>query len=363
MKARLLEDITAPKASLSYSSAHVVNGIPIPAIKRIEIFSAEEWEEFVEEWTQSLIPLYHDVKRLSGAGDKGRDVVGFCDKDKFKGVWDLYQCKHYQDKLQPSDIWIEIGKIIYHTKQDGYNSPRKFYFIVPKGVGIKLSGILLDKEKIKKGLQENWDKYCRDQIESGTAINLDGELLTFFENFDFSIFSWMSSVELVKGHASTPFHATRFGGGLPPVPKEINIPKQIQNTEHRYINQLLEAYSDHTKQDLTTINHLENHQDIKKHFLRSRESFYSAESLRNFARDNVAPGTFESLQNDVYDGVIDTCEMEHKDGYERIKNTTNKAMDLPLANNALNTATSPKNKQGICHQLSNDDRLIWVKKK
>ena len=45
---------------------------------------------------------------------------------------------------------------------------------------------------------------------------------------------------------------------------------------------------------------------LKDHFRRQREAFYEAESLRVFARDSVPPGTFESLLDDIHDGVIDT---------------------------------------------------------
>ncbi|MEP6636430.1 MAG: ABC-three component system protein, partial [Acidobacteriota bacterium] len=38
-----------------------------------------------------------------------------------------------------------------------------------------------------------------------------------------------------------------------------------------------------------------NHQDLGAHFARSRQEFYSAESLREFSRDSVPTGTFESL--------------------------------------------------------------------
>src|SRR6266550_3052268 len=165
----------------------------------------------------------------------------------------------------------------------------------------------------------------------------------------------MTALDLVEGHSKTPFHATRFGGGLPPAPTNFNVPEQIQDTESRYISQLFEAYSDHKNELLTSSDHLQPHEDLNRHFSRSRESFYSAELLRNFARDNVPPGTFESLQDDVYHGVVDTRDRDYQDGLDRLRGTVAKATDLPLANNPLHSATSPKNRGGICHQLANDD--------
>lgn len=362
MKNDGLEDIQTPPAAVAPTSAHVLHGLNIPAVKRIELFSADDWEVFVQEWAHSLLAQYKSVKRFAGSGDQGRDVVGFCDDNKFHGIWDLYQCKRYDDKLTPSDIWIELGKLVYHTHKDGIQPPRKYLFMAPKGVGIKLLKLLADDKKLKEQLVLNWDAHCKDKIETGTAIKLEGDFLKYFNAFDFTIFDSMTAPDLVEGHSKTPYHATRFGGGLPPVPTDINVPNEIQEIESRYITQLFEAYSDHKKEDLSAYEHLDTHDDMKGHFARSRESFYSAELLRNFARDNVPPGMFESLQDDVYHGVIDCCEKDYSDGLERLRTTLSKATDLPLANNPLHTSTSPKNRNGICHQLANDDRLIWVKK-
>ena len=60
-----------------YSLAHVISGIPIPKTQRVQLFGADEWEEFTEEWASSLEGSYHCVKRFAGAGDKGLDIVGF----------------------------------------------------------------------------------------------------------------------------------------------------------------------------------------------------------------------------------------------------------------------------------------------
>ncbi len=46
-------------------------------------------------------------------------------------------------------------------------------------------------------------------------------------------------------------------------------------------------------------------------YLRQRERFYHAESLKNFARDTVPTGTFDALQDEIYHGVIDVCEDYH----------------------------------------------------
>ena len=100
--------------------------------------------------------------------------------------------------------------------------------------------------------------------------------------------------------------------------------------------------------------------DCEKHFARQRESFYFAESLRTFARDSVPLGTFEDLQNDMFDGVIDTAESEHEHGLIKLKSVLNDSKSVPLDSNGLFETIRVKDRYGICHQLANDNKLKWV---
>jgi hypothetical protein len=137
-------------------------------------------------------------------------------------------------------------------------------------------------------------------------------------------------------------------------------PSSFAKDESRYIQQLLEAYSDAKKVSVTEVAQLDKWPSIKRHFNRSREQFYHAESLRNFARDNVPAGTYESLQNEIYQGVVDVCESDHEHGFERVKKTVSKAVDIALTGNALCGRVLVNDRQGVCHQLANEDKLLWV---
>ena len=142
-----------------YSADHVIAGIPIPKAARVQLFDADAWEEFTEEWASSLEGSYHCIKRFAGAGDQGLDVVGFISSTQFSDGWDNYQCKFYDHPLTPTDVWVEFGKIIYYSHRGDYPAPRKYYFVAPKQVGTKLGKLLADSQKLKYSLQENWDKY------------------------------------------------------------------------------------------------------------------------------------------------------------------------------------------------------------
>ena len=342
------------------SAEHVQNGLPIPKPARVLAFSPDDWEVFVEEWATSLKDSYIKVRRFGGSGDCGVDIAGFCTSDGFMKNWDNYQCKHYDHPLYPSDIWIEIGKIVYYSHVGEYTPPQKHYFVCPKGIGTSLEQLLNNSDELKSKTAENWEKHCQNNITKTSEVILSGDLKVFFDNFDFKIFSSKSLVELINGHSRTSYHSVRFGGGLPPRPNPSAPPDTPVHQESCYIRKILDAYGDHLGVTLMDATTLESHNKLKRDYLRQRERFYHAESLRNFARDIVPEGTFETLQNEVYHGVVDICEGIHASGFDRMSATIAQAAQVALSSNPLAPSTKIQDRQGICHQLANDDRLTWV---
>lgn len=79
-----------------------------------------------------------------------------------------------------------------------------------------------------------------------------------------------------------------------------------------------------------------------------------------YARDSVPDGTFELLQGDVYSGVIDTAEADHASGLDRLRAVLTQSGQLDLGAHALISVSRIEDRQGICHQLANADRLTWV---
>ncbi|EGI1278175.1 hypothetical protein H6265_005059 [Escherichia coli] len=82
--------------------------------------------------------------------------------------------------------------------------------------------------------------------------------------------------------------------------------------------------------------------------------------MKNFARDTVPAGTFDQLQDEIFHGVIDLCEDFHDSGFERMKATIKQATIIAVTSNPLVSSFKTQDRQGICHQLANDDRLNWV---
>ena len=357
-------DIDPPAQPPSAVTAdQVIHGPSIPPQQRILLYSPGEWEGFIEEWAHfALKGPYVQVQRFTGAGDRGIDIAGFTDAQKLQGLWDNYQCKRFLDHaIYPSEAWPEIGKILWHSFNKQYRAPRRYYFVAPHGVGTTLAGYLANSAKLKKALIENWDNHVRCAITETQEVPLDGAFRAYVEKFDFSIFDSKTALQVIEGHRKCPCHASRFGGGLPNRPAVRKPPATISPAESRYISQLLEAYAEHKKQTVPDVNALKEWPKLQGHFGRQREAFYHAESLRVFARDSVPAGTFDSLQDDIHSGVIDVCDADHVDGYERVKQVTKAARELQLTSNALLTCAKPKDRDGICHQLANEDRLLWTK--
>lgn len=336
----------------------VLAGPPIPAIKRLEVMSPDEWEQFVLEWADFLRDRYESVEQHGGAQDLGCDVIAYLrDRD---GVWDNYQCKHYADRLAPSDIWGEIGKLIYHTHRGALTTPERYMFVAPKGAGTKLAKLLRRPDELRAGLIEAWEKKCRTQITS-EPVELKDDLLEYVSAFDFSIFSAIPPLAVLDEHAQTRWHIARFGSGLPQRPAVPTPPEAPADDEAVYVAELLSAYGDHLGDAVATVAELDPHNDLAEHFEESRIAFYSAEGLRVFSRDTLPPGSFEALQDDVHAGIKNDIRHPHPDGYARVIAATKTAQTLALAAHALGGSATIPDRHGLCHQLANEGKVKWKK--
>ncbi|WP_336153461.1 ABC-three component system protein [Acinetobacter pittii] len=348
----------------TYSSSILTNfnvqfGRVVPPLQQIKLFSPADWEEFTREWVYSKKSIYKKVVRESGGNDMGIDVAGFTDDHGTKGVWDNFQCKHYNKALAPSQVYVEFGKMIWHSFQQQFVPPRKYYFVAPQGCGMSLSRLLRNPTDLKNELEANWGRYCEDAITSIQKIKLEGDFKKYFENFNFSIFASKDPLDLVTEHQQTPFHAVRFGGGLNQRPKPISPPNIINAKENNYIKKLLGVYEEQIGQTGLTTHAIVQHSKWARHLDKQREYFYCAESLKNFSRDNVPNGTFENLQREILDGVKHLMYATYPDKLTSMNTIISQAGSLALTANPLISVVHVSDKNGICHQLANDDVLDW----
>jgi hypothetical protein len=335
----------------------IAAGLPVSPIDRLRIMSPRAWTDFVLEWADSLKTKYALVERCDGAGDMGRDVIGF-EKLDAGDPWDNYQCKHYDHQLTPGDIWLELGKLIYYTHIGEFSVPRRYFFVAPQGAGPKLSSLLRSATKLRAGLLENWEQKCRHEITSKRDIPLDDQLKAHIGAIDFSIFSAPSPLTIIEEHSRTRHYAARFGGGLrarPPTPAP---PTTIAANEANYIRALLDAYEDRLKAILQSPDQITD-TALAQHFKRARLEFYSAEALKGFSRDTVPLGTFEVLLDEVFNGIADVLQSAHSDAYARVLATVGHAKTLPLSASPLFARISSPDKGGMCHQLANEKLIKW----
>ncbi len=337
------------------------NGPPIDPLKRILTYDSSEWEMFVDEWVYSLKDKYIDVIRPTGAGDKGIDVAGFTDEKKLNGVWHNHQCKFYKDPLAFGDIAPEIGKTLWYSFNGYYLAPVNCYFIAPKGASTDLTLLISNIPKLKTKIIDSWQSSVANKITKKQEVALEGQFLEYVDAFDFRIFSVPNPRQILEQHKKTLFHRPRFGGGIPPRPQVGPTPDEIGGNEIIYTKKLIDAYSDHKGESVSAESDLSKWPHLRDHFRRSRESFYCAESLRIFIRELESEELFKTFQDQIYLGVIDTCDGNHTDAFERVKAVTKSAQSLALDAHPLNQSAFPTDRLGICHQLANDERLTWKK--
>lgn len=353
------ELIIPPVAPVSGFS--VQSGSPVPKLARLKIMSDTDWEELIQEWaTAGLKPLhgYSQVHRCGGAGDKGRDVIAYVGETT--GIYDNYQCKHYDHALHPGDVWLEIGKLCYYTFIGEYSVPRKYKFVAPLGVGTTLLRLLEKPDELKASFLAEWDAKCSSAIVGKTTIALTPELRAHIDALDFSMFGALPPAQLVEEHSRTAFHVARFGSGLPPRVDEGGPPSEVGENEARYVRQLLNVYGEAAGSALACVEDLKAiDSSYGSHLQTSREEFFSAECLNKFSRDYLPPGSFGVLQQDVHDGVREVLDDAHANALARVRATTKQAKLLPIEGHPLRDVVRPRDKAGICHQLANDDRISW----
>lgn len=324
----------------------------------LRVYSPDEWEEFVLEWANCLTSEYHSVKRYSGAGDRGRDVVGFVTPDGLKGDWDCFQCKHYEHALHPTDAYPEIAKIINGVAEGYFKLPRRYRFVAPKGVGPSLSHLLSDNDQLHAAL-------LKALSDDGSLKHLDKDVrlrvTEALPSIDLSVFDSEQLDSIIEAHRRSPYHLFRFGGQLEPRPPSPEPPDEITDPEACYVGKLLDAYRERVGNSAMTLDDVAVSDWHKDHLSRQRISFFSAEALRSFARDKVPPRTYEALQAEIYEGVVETEQSRFADGLDRLKAVLDRAGQVQLDENALISVSRQPDRKGICHQLANDGKLTWVR--
>lgn len=338
----------------------IIFGMNIEPIDRLKTFSDKQFEEMVNEWAYSYLQnKYESVHLLGGSGDQGRDIIAYYDSSKSK--FDIYQCKHYNAPLVPSNYWLEFGKLCYYTYIKEYGIPVNYYIVASQGIGQKLRSYIDNYKNINQGLIDNWDKHCKNKITKEKEIILDTDFILYIENFDFSIVKDIEPIRLIDQYSQTKWFKYRFGGGIPRRPKPENPPVVIGDEELglEYIRQLLIVYNEYTNGGFKNLEELKKDYTLFDHFTRQRFDFYCAQSLKRFSRDQFVDDPYGEAKDEIYRSVIDICNKKYPKLLDRVNQTTGEARKISLDGNELGKI-NPSDKSGMCHELVNDKKLNWV---
>lgn len=340
-------------------------GLPVAALDRLANFSAKDFERFTLEWAAGYLAekLYPgcEIQQRAGAGDKGRDVIVWLDPVGSKPRrWVLYQCKHYADRLGHSDAAAEIAKVLYYTFTGEYTVPEEYWFVTHKGMTGPLQDDLDDPEKLRSFILANWDKHCAGKITSRKKVALEDEFKAYVEAFPFQIFRAKQPHEIISEHSQTRYHLVVFGAPLidrppPPVP-----PSEVAPAEIGYVNQLFAVISEQLNKPISGVGDFADDTRLTQLFDRSRLTFYSAEGLKELARDQMSDAAyFDTLLQEFQNGLYHVYTADYDSGLDKLRETVRNAQQLQLRGHVLSNHVTTNDCEGACHQLANAGDVTW----
>ncbi|WP_449352733.1 ABC-three component system protein [Streptomyces shaanxiensis] len=328
------------------------------------IYKADDWEDFTVEWVRAFglwnRRPYLLVKRMGGAGDRGADVAACLTSQGTAGEWHCYQCKHYSKALTQSDAWPEMVKIFTAKVLGEYELPTRYVFVAPK-IGQTLDRLLLDPPKLKRDFLEAWEK-----SDSKLGADLDpavrravGDLA---RQTEFSMFEAADIDNILELHATTPHHVRRFPERLKPRPDAEPAPAEQRADEAVYVQKLLDVYNEKYDLSLETLAQAREHARINRHLSRQREAFFHADALRLFARDSVPEATYQKIETNLYNAVVDIEDRDYDCGHDRLDAVIDAAAaHQPNPHNILTPVVEVIDLKGLCHHLANDHKLTWCR--
>ena len=319
-----------------------------------------ELERFIRDWVSLKRQMYREIQRFSGSQDLGRDVVGFITSQRHEGAWHNFQCKQYSKSRVPlNSALIELAKIFYHSDAGQFTLPTNYFFVAPHGLSRKLE-LLLDKpSEFRDYFIANWNKVCARKLSEGKNLLLTNQIRAAIEQYNFGNVRRITLEEILADDRIDLVLHRYFGADPGPAPTG-KVPDDIQQSETVYISQLIAAYGQRAGKAIlcaTEVAHMPEH---SKHLARQRERFFDADYFKRHYRDNTEPHALPNLDKEIYHGIADVCDQEHRDKLCCVDAVMSQAASIrpsgPLSQHARISV-----KQGICHHLVNEGLIKWQK--
>lgn len=344
------------------SNRYVVKRGAVPPAVYLMHVSDKDWEHFIEAACRHRLVLgskYVSVKVLGNARDKGRDVEARIVPGLVADSWDLYQAKHYKDRLSPGTAYPEMAKFFGHLLAGSYPVPRKYYFCAPHNVGPDLHDLLANPAKLKAAFLSAWR--TGTQGLKSIAGELSAEMEVLVESFDFRRFEECQVHDLLNWHEEdSKAHFAMFGIE-PERGDDPDVPSSALAEEMVYVSELLKAYCEHSGITLI-LEDVINSDAYAEHYEAARATFYAAEGLRRFSRDLYQDDEFGKLLDMVLQGINSVAKSPlHKLGLERYEAAITASNTIKVTDSVLHPSLRGGDLPGTCQHLVNDKRLKWVK--
>lgn len=340
-------------------------GLPVNPLDRLANFSADDFERFALEWADGYLreklPDVTEIQQRGGAGDKGRDIVVWFGKPATPSRhWHLYQCKRYGTALGAGKGIAEIAKVLFYSFRGDFSLPSEYWFVTRKGVTGEFQDLIDEPTKLRAYLIDNWDTHCANAITSKTKVILDGEFADFVASLDLGFIHVKQPLDLINEHGQTKYHSVVFGAPLIDRPAPAAPPSQVAEAERGYVGELFKVIGE--MKGVTITAEIDFFADSKARnlFERSRMTFYSAEGLKELARDQMADaGYFDELLGEFRHGLYYTYSAPADCGYTRLSETVKAAQVQQVTSYTLKDHVTPPDREGICHHLANNGDVAW----
>lgn len=158
----------------------------------------------------------------------------------------------------------------------------------------------------------------------------------------------------------------KIGGKTLNLPPELSEDTSFSSDENKYIDALLEVYSEdsgiqvNTTDDLKTLT-----PKYVKHLTKQKSYFFSAENVLHQIRDIFSDGEYEfnKLKNETFEGIDPFLDTEFINSLDKVKKTIVHVTMINYSRSYLgrqnNGLIGPNEKCGIVHMLVNDGKVRW----
>ena len=186
---------------------------------------------------------------------------------------------------------------------------------------------------------------------------LTGDLADYVNQYDFETFGYTTLDEMLDAHRLTAFWTERFKGLLPR-PNPGVTPASVAPHETVYVGKLLDVYAEETGSKIATVEDLDAYTEWRNHLQSQRIRFFDAEAFIATYRDQTEPGTIEDFAEEIFDAIEPSLAIKGT-GLHRLTTALTVAGGVSPAS-VLASQAKVGIKQGVCHQLANDDdRVTW----